>query len=154
DANFAELVGLAWASDARELLLSVSDGNEHTRIVAAGVSAGATPREVLSGPNALRLYDVARNGRWLIATAMITGRLRLVNVDGASSRERDLSWLSMSFGARISKDGSVVAFNESSLGSPSNPYGTLAVRRTDGTGVRDLGAMNLLDLSPDGHWVV
>jgi Tol biopolymer transport system component len=74
-------------------------------------------------------------------------------VEHGSNQERDLSWLSYSFGPRLSQDGSEVLFTDLSERS-GNDY-SVYVRKSDGSpAVRLAGGGYGTDISPDGKWAL
>jgi Tol biopolymer transport system component len=97
-------------------------------------------------PGSLALFDVARDGRVLIAHSA-EGPGLVAHAPGASA-ELDLSWLSVSFLGDLSQDGRIVVFTDG--------RGGLYLRKTDGSAAVRLGtglANGPMALSPDGAWV-
>jgi Tol biopolymer transport system component len=74
-------------------------------------------------------------------------------VEHGSNQERDLSWLSYSWGPRLSRDGSEVLFTDLSEQS-GNDY-SVYVRKSDGSpAVRLAGGGYGTDITPDGKWAL
>jgi Tol biopolymer transport system component len=74
-------------------------------------------------------------------------------LEHGSNQMRDLSWLSYSWGPRLSQDGSEVLFTDLSEQS-GNEY-SVYVRKSDGSpAIRLAGGGFGSDLSPDGKWAL
>jgi Tol biopolymer transport system component len=87
----------------------------------------------------------------LVSTEETRGAMALV--EHGSNQEHDLSWLSYSFGPRLSPDGSEVLFTDLSERS-GNDY-SVYVRKSDGSPAVRLGGGGYgTDISPDGKWAL
>ncbi|MDP9264226.1 MAG: serine/threonine-protein kinase, partial [Acidobacteriota bacterium] len=146
--DFWGLEGLAWSKDGDEIFFSGSAAGANYQ--PRGVTLSGKERLVLPAAGSLLIYDVAPDGRWLVARSD-TARA-VVAQDPASGQERDLSWLDFSVGPSISEDGRTIAFSEDSSATGST-Y-AVCMRKTDGSPVVVLGEGTSGDLSPDGKWVV
>jgi Tol biopolymer transport system component len=74
-------------------------------------------------------------------------------VEHGSDQERDLSWLSYSWGPRLSRDGSEMLFTDLSE-EAGNDY-SVYVRKTDGSpAIRLTGGGFGTDITPDGKWAI
>ncbi len=142
--HYRVITGLAWRPGGSEILWSNSQGE----IWAAPLSGPA--RVVLRIPGEAVLHDVSSSGLALVAqdshrAAVVVGRPGL-------PLERDLSWLSWSLAAGVSRDGRSLLFTEFSV--PGAPVGTVAVRSVDGSPIVRLGEGFAHSLSPDGRWAL
>jgi Tol biopolymer transport system component len=146
--GFWGMEGLAWSKDGKEILFSASAGGANFQ--PRGVTLAGKQRLVLPAAGSLVIYDVAQDGRWLVAR-WDTANL-VVAKDPASGEERDLSWLDLSLGPTISEDGRTIAFGEDSSAAGST-Y-AVCLRKTDGSAVVVLGEGAAGPLSPDDKWVV
>jgi len=142
--HYRVITGLAWRPGGSEILWSNSQGE----VWAAPLSGPA--RVVLRIPGEAVLHDVSSSGLALVAqdshrAAVVVGRPGL-------PLERDLSWLSWSLAAGVSRDGRSLLFTEFSV--PGAPVGTVAVRSVDGSPIVRLGEGFAHSLSPDGRWAL
>ncbi len=92
------------------------------------------------------LYDIARDGRTLIAD--VNPRREIVGVSGDGT-ERNLTLLNYSFPADISRDGGELLFDEENV-LPNAVY----LRKLDGSPAVRLGEGAAYALSPDGAWAL
>jgi len=139
--------GLTWKGD--EVWYSASEDRPLFRSVMA-VKPGVAPRIVARMPVNVTLWDVAADGRLLIAQtddrAVMIGRL------AGDAHDRDLSWLDASWVADISRDGRSVLFSETGQGVGAVPAAYL--RGLDGSPAVRLGSGQPLALSPDAHFAL
>ncbi|MEY2855227.1 MAG: hypothetical protein RL030_2359, partial [Pseudomonadota bacterium] len=139
--------GLVWRGD--EIWYSASDDRPLFRSILA-VKPGSAARIVARTPVNLTLWDVAADGRLLIAQtddrAVMIGRLP------GDTHDRELSWLDASWVADLSRDGQQVLFSESGQGVSAKP--AAYVRGIDGSPAVRLGNGQPLALSPDSHWAL
>jgi Tol biopolymer transport system component len=139
--------GLAWSPSGREIWFTATDTGANQSLYA--VTPSGKVRVIIRVPGGIKLQDVARNGRVLLARgASRVGTLGLLQGD---SRERDLSWLDYSFVADISTDGQTLLFDEEGEAGGAN-Y-TVYVRKA-GSPVVKLGEGAALSLSRDGRWAL
>jgi Tol biopolymer transport system component len=147
--GWESLEGLAWAPSGQEIWFSAAETGEQWCIHAVNLSGKA--RTVYCGTAPTRILDIAASGRALVSTEEARGTMELV--EHGSNQERDLSWLSYSWGPRLSKDGSEVLFTDLSEQS-GNDY-SVYVRKSDGSpAVRIAGGGYASDISPDGKWAL
>ncbi|HYX21240.1 MAG TPA: WD40 repeat domain-containing serine/threonine protein kinase [Thermoanaerobaculia bacterium] len=92
------------------------------------------------------LYDIARDGRVLMADINPRREIFGVSPDGA---ERNLTLLNYSFPVDISRDGTELLFDEENV-VPNAVY----LRRLDGSPAVRLGEGSAYGLSPDGGWAL
>ena len=69
-----------------------------------------------------------------------------------ASRELDVSWLDVSLGPKLSRDGSLLAFTNG--GIDAGPNYDVMLRKTAGGEVARLGEGEAAAFSPDGKWLL
>ena len=148
-SGWESLEGLAWAPSGKEIWFSAAESGEQWCIHA--VTLSGKQRTVYCGTAATRIVDIAASGRALVSTEEARGTMEMV--EHGTNQERDLSWLSYSYGPRLSRDGSEVLFTDLSEES-GNDY-SVYVRKSDGSpAVRLTGGGYGTDISPDGKWAI
>jgi Tol biopolymer transport system component len=148
-SGWEALEGLAWDPSGKEVWFSAANTGEQYCIHAVSISG--KERTVYCGTAPTRILDIATSGRVLVSTEEARGAISLV--EHRSNQERDLSWLSYSFGPRLSTDGSEVLFTDLSERA-GNDY-SVYVRKSDGSpAVRIAGGGYGADISPDGKWAL
>src|SRR5580692_3079416 len=148
-SGWESLEGLAWAPSGKEIWFSAAESGEQWCIHA--VTLSGRQRTVYCGTAATRILDIAASGRALLSTEEARGTMAMV--EHGSNQERDLSWLSYSYGPRLSRDGSEVLFTDLSEES-GNDY-SVYVRKSDGSpAIRLTGGGYGTDISPDGKWAI
>jgi hypothetical protein len=141
------LPGLAWSPDGRRVYFSL--GRPSGRPLLSVVDLHGAYRPLLALPGALRLEDVARDGRVLLSHISLSLRLRVGTAAGAA--DRDLSWFNYSFVYDVSRDGRRLLFDEEEPGQESALY----LRDVDASmAVRIGGEFPLGALSPDATRIV
>src|SRR5262249_18794036 len=140
--------GLAWAPQSDEVWFSAG----RTRAIALhAVTLTGKERLVFQAPGDVRLYDISRDGRALVARE--DPRSRMVCFTDGSKNERDLSWFDWSTSADISSDGKKLLFYEWGMAVGGTSY--VYLRNTDGLADPvKLGQGRALALSPDGKWAL
>jgi Tol biopolymer transport system component len=142
--NAAE--GLAWSPDGSEIWFTAGKTGNGMSLYA--VDLDGHQRMVAGMPASLSLYDVAANGRVLVArNSWRRGILALAPEENA---ERDLSWLDWSRPSDLSADGRWLLFEEQGQGG--GPTYSVYLRATDGSPAVKIGAGYSVGLSPDGRW--
>ena len=141
-------IGLAWAPSGREIWLEWRSGSGEGRIVAIDL-AGKT-RVLARAPGRIILYDIAPDGRALVEHA--GGFRRVLGAAPGESKERNLSWFDGSTPIGLSADARTLLLAEDGDAGRGNE--SFYVRRTDGSPAVKLGDGDVLDLSPDGKWVL
>jgi serine/threonine protein kinase/Tol biopolymer transport system component len=140
--------GVAWAPNSREVWFSASEEGANAALRAVTLAGSA--RTVARAPGRLRLLDISRAGRVLVARE---SSVNSVFVRGPAGREeRDLSWLDRSTSRDLSADGAQLLLYEEGEGAGARP--SVYVRRTDGSPAVRLGDGVGTMLSADGKWVV
>jgi len=146
--GFWGMEGLAWSRNGDEIFFSASAGGAN--YLPRGVTLSGKQRLVLPAAGSLVVFDVAPNGRWLVAREDATSMV--VAKDPASGLDRNLSWLDSSYNPSISEDGRIMTFDDSSAATGS--YYAVCLRKTDGSPVVVLGEGANRGPSPDGRWVL
>ncbi len=136
--------GLAWSADGREIWFTPQKQVRDNSPPLIAVSLSGKQREVVRGPGQLRLYDIAADGRLLLARWDVQ-----VGVRGSSpsaGSERELSATDDSMLSDLSSDGRTVLLYDRNA---------LFLRSTDGSPPLRLGeGYGAARLSPDGKWVL
>ncbi|MGZ6972167.1 MAG: TolB family protein, partial [Thermoanaerobaculia bacterium] len=115
------------------------------------VTLAGDVRTVARAPGRLRLLDISRAGRVLVARE---SSISSVFVRGPAGRaERDLSWLDRSAGLDLSADGGKLLLTEQAEGAGA-PSGGVYLRGTDGSPAVQLGNGFGTAFSADGRWAV
>ena len=142
------LENMNWAPSGKEVWFSSALVNTEFQLRAADLS-GHT-RVVDRIPGIPTLYDIARDGRVLLAQ----GILRVLSYarGPGQDQERDVTIQNWSEGAAISSDGREVVLNEEGAGS--GPDYDVYVRATDGAAPVRVGDGHGYDFSPDMKWVL
>ena len=144
--GWATVQGLAWSSDGSEVWFSAAKEGVARSIFA--VTEGKRERLVARAPGTMTLLDVARDGRVLMSDDRFRNALV---VHAAGRADRDLSLLDYSTLRDLSRDGSLVLFDESGQGG--GPNYSVYIRKTDGSPAVRLGDGSASALSPDSAWV-
>ena len=105
-------------------------------------------RMVAGMPASLSIYDIAVNGRILVARN--SWRRGIIGLAPGEREERDLSWLDWSRPSDLSADGRSLLFEEQGQGGGS-AY-SVYLRKTDGSPAVKIGDGYSRALSPDGRW--
>ena len=149
-SGWSDLIGApAWTPDGREIWFTAAEDAGQAHALWA-VDRSGKRRLVLRVPGFLELYDIARNGRVLLAHHTLLRGLR--GLGAGHTKEVELSWLDASVAADISSDGKTVLINE--IGEGAGPESSLYLRGTDGSPAVRLGEGEGLALSPDGSLVL
>jgi len=142
--------GLAWAPGGREVWFSAAEEGGTSPALRA-VTLGGEVRTVARAPGRLRLLDISRGGRVLVARE---NSVTSVFVRGPAGREeRDLSWLDSSTAHDLSADGRQLLLSVEGEGAGATPS-AVYLRPTDGSPPVRLGDGLPTMLSADGRWVV
>ena len=147
--NFTSLQGLAWSPNGKEIWFTGATAGSIERRLHAVTLAGGM-RAVAQVPGGLKLLDIARGGRVLLAREEYRSSVQFVG-PGQSS-PRDLSWLSSSTQPQLSADGKTLMMIENGEGTGGKLV--TFVRGTDGSPAVRLGDWAGISLSPDGKWIV
>ncbi|HEY7575396.1 MAG TPA: protein kinase, partial [Thermoanaerobaculia bacterium] len=107
---WSAVMGLAWTADSREVWFTPQTKIRDASPPLMATDLSGNVREVLRGPGQLRLYDIAVDGRVLIARWDVQVGLR--GADPMTSRERELSATDDSILSDLSADGRTVLFHD------------------------------------------
>jgi Tol biopolymer transport system component len=140
--------GLAWSQAGDEVLFTASTAG--TAQTLYGVDLSGHRRVALRSAGGLTMHDASRTGRWLVTHD--DRRYEISVLAPGTSAERDLSWLDFSTDPYLSRDGTMLLFDDESIAAGAN-YG-VCMRRTDGGPVVRLGEGEPFGLSPDGKWAL
>jgi eukaryotic-like serine/threonine-protein kinase len=139
--------GLTWGATGDEVWFSAAKAGSDLTLHAATLS-GKT-RDVFAGPGGTRVFDIAPDGRFLVAHNNFRYSVT-ASIEGAE--ERTLSWLDNSFAPSLSSDGKRILFSDGAV--ESGGLYTICLRNTDGSPVVRLGAGAVFGFSPDGSWAL
>ena len=146
--GWADLFGLAWRPDGREVWFTAAHRGELKALRA--VTLDGKERLVTRLLGQVDIEDIARDGRLLVTQHRY--RIEMMALAPGAARERDLTWLGLSDLADLSADGRRVLFTELPEGAGTG--GNVYMRPTDGTPAVRLGEGAALALSPDGKWAL
>jgi serine/threonine protein kinase/WD40 repeat protein len=145
--GFRSVWGLVWSPDGREVWFSAAVDGPRQRLWA--VTPEGRMRSLGEFPSSVILYDVARDGRVLLASqrqqAGIRGR------SSTDEKERELGWRDAPGRVGLSADGGTVLFDDQ--GESGGPRYTVYVR-PHGSAPVALGEGHACALSPDGRWAL
>ena len=147
-SDWADLFGLAWRPDGREVWFTAGRRGEYKALRA--VTLDGKERLVARLLGQIDLEDIARDGRVLLTHPNL--RFETTALAPGASKERDLTWLGLSQLADLSDDGRRVLFTE--LPEGAGEGGLTYLRKTDGSPAVRLGEGWALALSPDGKWAL
>ncbi len=143
-ANWADIRGLAWSPDGKEIWFSGTRAGAENSLWA--VTPEGKERAVFRGPGSLSLQDIAPDGR--VLAAVQRRRPVVFGLGPGETQERDLSWLDYGIAIDLSADGRKLLFVEQGEGGGAE-YSAY-VRGMDGSAPVRLGTGNPVALSPDG----
>jgi eukaryotic-like serine/threonine-protein kinase len=147
--EFASTQALSWRPDGNELWFSAATTGSAADLYA--VSLQGTLRTVTRVPGGLRLLDVGRDGRVIMAQGHV--RRAAMVLGAGQTAERDLSVADWSLNRYISPDGTTALIEEEAEGVEGGVY-SVYLRKTDGSPPVRLGAGYSFSLSPDGQWAL
>jgi WD40 repeat protein len=114
------------------------------------VSLSGKFRLLAAAPGDLTLHDVSPDGTAIITIDDRERKIFFTTLKG--SEERELTWLDRAVLVALSDDGKQVLFHEGGKGGGA--YGTVFLRKTDGSAAVRLGDGYARSLSPDQKWVL
>ena len=136
--------GLAWSADGREIWFTPQKQVRDSSPPLLAVSLSGKQREVVRGPGQLRLYDIAPDGRLLLARWDVQVGVR--GLSPSTGQEREFSATDDSMLSDLSSDGRAVLLYDRHA---------LVLRATDGSPPLRLGeGYDGARLSPDGKSVL
>jgi predicted Ser/Thr protein kinase len=142
------LEGLAWSSDGSEVMYSAGVAYNDLEIYA--VTLDGKRRSIVQSAGGLVLLDVARDGRWLASRD--DQWKEILALAPGESKERNLSWLELTYVTALTPDGKTLLFTEES--SRLGPNYSTGLRQTDGSPVVRLGEGTGVDITRDGKLVL
>jgi hypothetical protein len=145
---FADMRGLAWSPDGREVWFTATRAGLANELRA--VTLDGRERVVTEVPGTLVIEDIARDGRVLVRREDL--RYRVVGRGPGDAKPRDLSWFDGTKPTDLSRDGRHLLFVEGLDAAPTEVESYL--RRTDGAPAVRLGPGWGFALSPDGKWAL
>jgi len=143
-AGWADIRGLAWSPDGREVWFTATKSGADNSLWA--VSRQGRLRSLFRAPGSLSIHDVSPDGRVLLSVQH--RRPRLLGRGPGDTAERDLSWLDYGSSSDLSRDGRTLLFSEQGEGGGA-AYAAYVRSMDEGLPVR-LGTGLAIALSPDG----
>ncbi len=147
--GYPAIEGMAWRPGGDEVLFSAYDSS--AGYVVRGLTLGGRLRVAVTGAGLLTVHDVSRSGQVLLTRDDTPFRLRLRGPH--ASRELDVSWLDVSLGPKLSRDGSLLAFTNGGADAGVN-YDVMLRATTAGGQAARLGEGEAAAFSPDGKWLL
>jgi WD40 repeat protein len=147
-SEFATVQGLAWSQDGREIWFSAQAKGMQRSLFAVALEGRL--RTVAQFPSSVVLYDVAPDGRALLASEREQSGIR--GRSFANDKERELGWLDFPWPRALSLDGKMLLLDD--IGETSGPTYTVYLRSMDGSLPVRLGEGAGCALSPDGRWAL
>jgi hypothetical protein len=144
--GFVRAQGLVWSPRGDEIWVTATRSGSARALIA--VSLSGRERVLLRVPGALTIFDIAKDGRLLLAQENL--RRELYGRAPGAIAERDLSWLDYASCQGISDDGAIFAFGEF---GDAGGAGAVYARRMDGSPAVRLTDGTVLNISADGRWV-
>ena len=142
-----DFLHLAWSPDGTEIWFNSYLGGSPDL---HAMSRTGAMRFLARPPIPLRILDVARDGRVLVARG--GAGAGVMGVAPGESQERDFSWLDSTEIDGITGDGKTLLLTE--FGDGGGESWSVYLRNADGSPAVRLGAGQAFDLSPDGKWVL
>jgi eukaryotic-like serine/threonine-protein kinase len=143
--NWADIRGLAWSPDGREVWFTA--GREGSENSLWAVTLEGALRQVFRAPGSLALQDLSADGRALLFVQR--RRPAMFGWAPGDTKERDLTWLDYGIAGALSRDGKTLLFVEQGEGGGAD-YTTYVRSMNGGLPVR-LGKGSAADLSHDGR---
>ena len=146
--SWPSIRGMAWNATRDEIWFTASALGSSRGLYA--VSLSGKPISIAQVPGTLTLFDIAKDGRALVAEANERVEMAARSKDWAG--ERSLSWLDWTLLADLSADGKTLLFTEG--GEGGGPDYSVYTRKIDGSAAVRLGEGQAFELSPDGRWCI
>ena len=146
--SFFYINGLAWSPNGDEVWFA--GGRTSLAKDLYAVTLSGRERIVLRTLTAIHLYDIAADGRVLLAQEQ--RRRELWGRAGGALEDRDFSWMDTTALVKLSADGRTLVFNE--YGEGGGPDHAVYLRPMDGSEPVRIGSGTAYDLSADGKWVL
>lgn len=147
-AGWLSVLGMAWSASGDEVWFTAqhADGIRALR----AVDLHGRLRTVTNAPARLRLLDISRDGRVLLARDDV--RLEAHALGKGSAGERNLSWFDWSLARDISNDGHSLLMTEYGEAAGAEP--AIYLRQMDGAPAAKLGTGSAIAMSPDARRVL
>ena len=146
--GWLSVLGMAWSAVGDEVWFTAQNA-DGPRAVRA-VNLNGRLRTVANAPGRLRLLDISRDGRVLLARDDV--RLEAHARGSGSADERNLSWFDWTLARDISSDGRSLLMTE--YGEAAGPEPGIYLRQMDGAPAAKLGIGSAIALSPDASQVL
>jgi Tol biopolymer transport system component len=147
-SEFATVQGLAWSRDGHEIWFSAEAKGMQRSLFAVALEGRL--RSIARFPSSVVLYDVAPDGRALLASEREQSGIR--GRSSADDKERELGWLDFPWPRALSLDGKMLLLAD--VGETAGPTYTVYLRSMDGSPPVRLGEGAGCALSPDGRWAL
>jgi Tol biopolymer transport system component len=141
--------GLAWHPSGKDVLFTATRVGV-ARAIWSVPAGGGAERLLVRTTAELTIQDVSHDGRILMTSD--AGKVGIVGLAPGQGKERDLSLLDWSLVRGISRDGKLIAFDESGEGAAGHQG--VYVRKTDGSPAVRLGDGMAGGFAPDERWFV
>jgi eukaryotic-like serine/threonine-protein kinase len=148
--DFTSLYGLAWSPKGDEVWFTADPTTTTIARRLMAVSLSGKFRLLAAAPGDLTVHDVSTDGTAIIAIDDRERKIFYSSLKG--NEERELTWLDRAILVAISPDGKQVLFHEGGKGGGA--FGTVFLRKTDGSAAVRLGEGYARALSPDQKWVL
>lgn len=148
--DFTSLYGLAWSPKGDEVWFTADPTTTTIARRLMAVSLSGKFRLLAAAPGDLTIHDVSPDGTAIIAIDDRERKIFFSTLKGGEDRE--LTWLDRAVLVAISPDGKQVLFHEGGKGGGA--FGTVFLRKTDGSAAVRLGEGYARALSPDQKWVL
>ena len=146
--HWASASGVAWSPSGKEIWFTAAETGVDRSLRA--VTLEGRDRLMFSAPGVLRLLDVSRNGRVLLARD--DRQMTMAGELAGDKEERDLTWFDCTMAADISADGNLVVFTEGGEASGAHYWAYVHNRSTNAT--TRIGVGRAMALSPDASRVL
>jgi Tol biopolymer transport system component len=147
-SEFASVQGLAWSRDGREIWFSAQAKSVRRDLFA--VTLEGRLRSIARFPSSAVLYDVAPDGRVLLASERVQTGVR--GRSSTDENERELGWLDFPWPRALSLDGKILLLDD--VGETAGPTYTVYLRNMIGSAPVRLGEGTGCAFSPDGRWAL
>ncbi len=146
--EWTSVAGMAWHPNGEIWFTAAAAGS--LRAVWAVPPSGGKPRMVAQAPGNLAIHDISKTGRVLVSR----GSTRLLMAAGGldMAEPEPLSWLDWSSVKDVSRDGSLVLFEENGDGVAGQSI-TFVHKRSDGSTMR-VGAGSAMALTASEDWAL
>jgi hypothetical protein len=143
--------GLAWSADGSEIWFAHEGPAGWRPDLLSAVGRGGVIRDIYRSTSAFGLFDVAKDGRVLIANVIF--RRDLVYAGDGKDPQTLLSWSDQNDLAALSAEGKVLfSISQRVPGSEDNSW--VLLRSKSGGPAQRLAKGWATDLSPDGRWAL